>query len=428
MAFDYNINATKKDKLSGVCLLTTHTISEIVNLFVSTFLVAHIYSFCNNASTYIFSVGIYYCTQYVTSVLTHLSLGPLVDKTNRVWLYRMSLVLRAGLILTCVFIGNNLAQMLVLAGILSGISEGAYYATYNTMKQEMVSRNSMDKYVVLSMILQRIIFIVFPITMGALIDISTYSMVAIYILVIAAIQIGISFRIRAQKPSNSHFSLKEYIQKLKDNPEIGSKMKLLYIAAIPYGLATIVGVLLNVSIMLQFETSLSLGWLTTLFSVISALFIVFINRFTQKGKRSGLFILTAILPIFGSVLFSILPGLVTIIVYNICNAISSMTYKTIYDIYRNRNLKEAGLYSEIQEHQTLSEVIFNIMRALSFGIMLVLGLIQNLLVFKIFLCVCSLTYSVTLILLLVYEKKFTSYTTTLQAEAVVEKPTVMDGK
>lgn len=423
MAFKYDINATKKDKASSVCLLTSHSISEIINMLVSTFLVAHIYSFCADAYSYIFNVGVYYVTLYIVSLITHLILGPLVDKTNRVWLYRISLLMRAGLIIVCIFLGNNIAQMLVLAGFLSGVSEGFYYAAYNTMKQEMVSRNSIGKYVTLSMVLQKVVYIIFPITMGALIDISTYSTVAIYVLVIAVIQIGISFGIKSQKPTGSHFNLKGYVQKLKANPEIGKKMKLLYIAAIPYGLATIVGVLLNVSIMLQFETSFSLGWLTTVFSVVSALFIIVINRLTTKGKRSWLFILTGILPLIGSISFSIWPGYVTIVIYNICNAISNITYKTVYDIYRNGNLKEAGLYSEIQEHQTLTEVIFNGMRIVSFAMLLVFGLIKNITFFKVFLCICSLTYTATLIALLIYEKKFPPAVVNLNAETVVEKTT-----
>ena len=422
MAFKYDINSAKKDKVSSVCLLTTHSISEIINMLVSTFLVGHIYGFCNNnAYTYIFNVGVYYLTLYIVSIVVHLILGPLVDKTNRVWLYRISLLMRAGLIVVCVFLGNNLAQMLVLAGILSGISEGFYYAAYNTMKQEMVSRTSIGKYVTLSMVLQKFVYIVFPITMGALIDISSYSTVAIYVLVIAIIQIGISFGIKSRKPEGSHFDLKGYFVKLKENPEIGKKMKMLYIAAIPYGLGTIVGVLLNVSIMLQFEKSFDLGWLTTVFSIVSALFIIVINKLTKKGERSWLFVVTGILPLIGSISFSVYPGIITIIIYNICNAISNITYKTVYDIYRNGNLKEAGLYSEIQEHQTFTEVVFNGMRVIAFALMLISGLVKNIIFFKVFLCICSLTYTFTLIALMIYEKKFPPAKLELQAETALKK-------
>ena len=406
MAFRYDINNPKKDKVSSGCLLATHTISEILNLFLSTFLVGYVYSLSSNVSNYIFNVGIYYLSMYLVSLLTHLVLAPIVERTNRVWLYRLALVLRAGLVVLCVFCGKDLAKILILAGALSGLSEAMYYSAYNTMKQEMVSRHAVKKYVILSMILQKSIYIAIPLALGALLDVSTFSNVAIYVLVIAVIQIGISFGVHSQRPEGSSFSLKGYFKKLNEHPELKKKMRLLYIGAIPYGLGTIVGVLLNISIMLQFESSFSLGWITSVFSVVATVFLIIINRFTKMGKRSWLFIVTGALPIIGSIIFAVLPSLATIIVYNICNAISNITYHNIYDIYRNANLKEAGLYSEIQEHQTFSEVIFNGFRAVAFLILLLLGLSQSLTLFKVFFCICACCYTATLIILLIYEKKF----------------------
>ncbi len=135
-----------------------------------------------------------------------------------------------------------------------------------------------------------------------------------------------------------------------------------------------------------------------------------------------MFVVTGILPLIGSISFSVYPGIITIIIYNICNAISNITYKTVYDIYRNGNLKEAGLYSEIQEHQTFTEVVFNGMRVIAFALMLISGLVKNIIFFKVFLCICSLTYTFTLIALMIYEKKFPPAKLELQAETALKKP------
>ena len=426
MAFTYDINNPKKDKASSVCLLTTHTISEIINLFLSTFLVGYVYSLSSNVSNYIFNVGIYYVTMYGASIITHLIFGYIVARTNRVWLYRLGVALRAALVVICVFCGKDLARLLPLAGVLSGVSESIYYSAYNTMKQEMVSRHSVKKYVVLSMILQKFIYIVIPLALGALLDISTFSQVAIYIAVIAAIQLGISFGIRSQRPEGSNFSFKRYFNKLKQNPELAKKMKLLYLGAIPFGLSSVVGVLLNISIMLQFESNFSLGWLTCVFSVASAIFLVVLNKFTKAGKRTWLLCIISTFPIIGSVSFAIWPNMATIIIYNLLNAISNITYKSIYDIYRTGNLKEAGFYSEIQEHQTLSETIFSVSRTISFGILLLLGLSQNLILFKVYFCLASCFYLLTIIVLIIYERKFIK--PALESSVPQEEPTTETAK
>ena len=210
MAYQYDIATSKKDNKANVCLFSCHTISEIVNLFVSTFLVAYIYNFCTGLADYLFNVAVYNIVTYVFFQIFYLIAAKIVDSTNRVWVYRIALALRTGLVVVAIFCGKNIASMLVLAGFLNGASDGFYFASYNVLKQEMVSRKSMKNFAVIVQVLTKIVEIVVPVVMGALIEVSTYAQVSIYVLIICAVQIGLSFGIKAQKPEGSSFSIKKY--------------------------------------------------------------------------------------------------------------------------------------------------------------------------------------------------------------------------
>ena len=61
------------------------------------------------------------------------------------------------------------------------------------------------------------------------------------------------------------------------------------------------------------------------------------------------------------------------------------------------------------------------MRVIAFALMLISGLVKNIIFFKVFLCICSLTYTFTLIALMIYEKKFPPAKLELQAETALKK-------
>ena len=121
----------------------------------------------------------------------------------------MGNLLSAILVIVTIFYGEDLAKILVLAGFFYGLSHGAYYASYNVLKQEMVSRKSISNFTIVLTVLGKVINVVCPILLGLLIDVSTFSMVAIYVLVLSAILLFITFFIKAKRPANSSFRVKE---------------------------------------------------------------------------------------------------------------------------------------------------------------------------------------------------------------------------
>ncbi len=407
MSFSYDINNTNKDKSSSACLVITHSISQIINLFITTFLVAYIYSLSSDVLGYIYNVGIYYLSYCVTMAIVYFLLVFIVEKTNRVWLFRIGLVIRMAFVIMLVFCGQNLAKLLVLAGVLYGAESAFYYSSYNSIKQEMVSRNSMGKFVLIVLVLNNIINIVVPIVMGALIQVSTYSQVAIAVAIICLIQIGISFGIKSKRPENSKFSLKGYFIALKQNKEAAKKINLIYLAIVFYGFTTIVNILAKVVLMLQNGTNLQLGTLQSVLGVITIVVALLVSKFTKAGKRSWLFIVAAIIPCMVSILYVTLPSMTTVIVYNVLMTVSYTVYDLYIDIYRNSNLKEAGLYDYITEHQTIVEMLLALSRIVSFGLMIIVSLIGNITLFYIMFVVFSLlAYSALLIVLAIYERKY----------------------
>ena len=71
MTYTYDINTSKKDTRSTICLSTCHSIHSIVKLFLSTFLVAHIHSLTDNIYDYAIKVGLYQIVTYAVMTISY---------------------------------------------------------------------------------------------------------------------------------------------------------------------------------------------------------------------------------------------------------------------------------------------------------------------------------------------------------------------
>lgn len=404
MSYVYNIETSKKDKCSTISLTTCHMIYNVVNLFLSTFLIAHIYSITSDLYSYAINVGIFQIATYFTMMIGYYLCSFWVDKSNRVIVYRVGNIVTAALVVVTVFYGKDLAKILWLAGILNGLAQSAYWSSFNVLKQEMVSRNSMETFAVVITVVGKVVNIVCPILLGMLIDISTFSMVAIYVLILTLILITISFFIKAKRPDNSSFKLFHFLKNLKQNSNFHKKLKMLYLICVFYGFSILLGNMINMNIMMQFGSNFSLGAITSVFSLIAVVILILMNRFTKLGKRFWLFVFSGIVPLISGIVFAVVPNMITLIIYNLCQVVCDVVIGTSFDIYRNKNLKEAGYYQDIAEHQCVVELIFQMLRIITFGCLIFVGVIKSYVLFYILFVVSIFAYTIVAFLLVKYEK------------------------
>lgn len=408
MGFSYDIKTSKKDKLSSNCLMACHKISAVIDLFLSTFLVAYIYSLSSDIHQYVYNVALYLIVTYASLSILYFLLGYLLEKTNRAIIYRCGIIARAGLVVFAIFFGKDLAQLIPLAGLLNGVSQAIYYSAYDTMKHEMVSRNSMGTFVLLDQALAKVMDVFVPIVLGALIEVSTYAQVSIYIFVVCIIQIALSFCVRSKRPENSKFTVRKYIAELKNKPVEKAQLKWIYILSFIYGLTTIVPTLVNICIMIELGSSFKLGMITSICAVISIVCIMLFRKFTQIGKRELVLCLIAFVPLLSTVLFIFFPSVTTIYVYNLGVIATKVIYQYLFESKRFSILKEAGLYEYIAEHHAICVSILGVSRVFTFMLMFLFNLDQSLVGFKVFLCIMSSMFTVIVLALMLYERRFFS--------------------
>lgn len=402
----------KKEKTSDVqprnCLICCNTILTFINLFISTFFISYIHKFNSNIYDYIFNVGLFEMVRYVAFILIYYISSFIVDKTNRVGVFRVSICIKMLLVISFVFYGEILAKHVFIAGIMLGLSNGLYYASYNVLKQEMVSKSKMKTFSTTMLICSKSVSIVGPILLGTLIDFTSYSIVAIIVFIVCLVQFLVSFGIKSVRPQGSNYSISNYIKKLGKNPEVKKKIQLIYVACGLYGSVTLLGTLVNVCIILEYGSNMSLGMLTSIISIVSIIALFLFNKCTKAGNRKTILVILCLILCGCSTLFAFMINKISLIIYNIGYAASIIVIEYLLDVYRNSTLKEAGLYSEISEHQTFVEVLLGISRIFCYLIMMGVGLLHNEFAFNILFIFTAIMASMIFVVFLVFEQKYIS--------------------
>lgn len=406
MEYSYSACEKKNNNTAFNCLLATHTLNAIVSLFVSTFLIAHIYSFNGDTYSYLFNVAIFNITYYLGYACLYIPISKIVDRTNRVVMYRIGIVVKTLLVISFIFFGKSLAKLLVLAGVMNALGDSLYYSSFNVLRQEMVSRKQSGNFASVYYILAKIVEVVCPVILGMLIDSITYSCTAVVVLAVCVAQIVISVFVKSKRPEGSKYNLTEYIRILKSKKGVNKKISYMYVISAVYGVSYLLTALMNVCVMLEYGTNLSLGFITSVFSLGAIFVIILMSRFTKAGKRSWLFIVCGLLPVIASVIFAININKFTLVLLNGLYLLTAIVFRVLFDEHRNSTLKEAGLYNEISEHHSIIEVCAGISRGVCFALMLGVALIRNIALLKVMVVVTTFMCMMIHMLILVYEKKY----------------------
>ena len=166
---------TKLDRNQN-SLLIVHMIRMVLELFTSTFLTSHIISLDpdNIFGTGLFNVAILFISQYVAYIIVYTINSYFVDKSNRVTFLRIGIFVNACFLIAIVLWGEVISHWIIFAGAICGISNAFYYSSFNVMKNEVVHRNTLKHFTILTTVITNIINVIVPVVLGLLIDISSY--------------------------------------------------------------------------------------------------------------------------------------------------------------------------------------------------------------------------------------------------------------
>ena len=373
------------------CLFSIHVVRGIMELFTNTFLTSHIISMTsdNIFGGGLFNAALFYAMQYIFYGLFYFLISFLVKKSNRVIFLQLSMIVNLALVIGLVFWADTISNWIILTGALCGLSNAFYYASYFVMKNEFAERVSIKKYNILTVIGVNVIKIVMPTILGVLIDSSSFSNISIYMSAITLIQIVISLFIKPFKENTGNLRFLKYYKNLREDKEARSKIKYTYLNAILSGIKNTYKLILTVLILYTYKTNFGLGLFTSISSLITMglliLFKIFDNN--PKTNKLAIYIIIGFLPLISSIVLAFWLNEITLVIFNFFLTVAIYFSDYFGSSERDAIIKHIGKRQFIAEHQLFIELLTCFSRTISYFVLLAMGFIGNIVVFKVLLVV-----------------------------------------
>lgn len=367
----------KNRNLIGI--LGSGIMNDVFQLFLNTFMVAYFITLTNYNYKII---SIYYILVYAFLSITFFLMGRFVKNVSQIHIYRLGIILKAIYIFFLAILKDKIVDYYIYLGIFYGIVQGLYWVSAHSLINEHVSKKY-DSYISIKAIFDKILKILFPIVFGVSIQLTSFAYIAKIILILSVIQIIFSLLIVDKTVvSEKKYDFKKFYLKYKNNKLIKQTGKLTAYGGVVNNL---LDTLITIMIILTFKTTVSLGFLTTLFSVCSIISVYIFNR-KIKNKNLALSISTLGL-ILSVLLIALNVTKLTIIVYNLSAGLFLVLLKNVADAkrYTIADQIEETKQDYLVEYHVLVEAYLNISRVISYALLLVVSFLNNAATFNILL-------------------------------------------
>ena len=381
---------TKLDR-SAKSLMACDLTNNIINLFGETFLVAYFLQISNEN---IIQVSTFYIILYLILGVGSILLGNISKPKKRVSIYRFGIIIKSIYILLIILFKNKISHYFIIFAIFYGIAEALYWATHDVMNIQIVDNENRKKYMTTKRILSKFINILVPIILGTSIELTSFGNIAIYIFVLTLFQIIMSLQIDTNKfvinDKIQKYSLKDYTTYLSNEQK--ENINKVYELAFLYGIMMdTIRVLVVVITIMTFKTSFNFGILTTIFSVFSMISLYLFNKLYQKKYAKRLLLFCATLVVLGVLGLILNINKTTLIIYNFTYSITVYILEVMFKIKADDIVKENNIEKWLVEYHTFTEGFMEIGRITGFILMLLVGLLNNVIYFKLLLLIVTIS-------------------------------------
>lgn len=383
---------TKLDR-SAKSLMACDLTNNIINLFGETFLVAYFLQISNEN---IIQVSTFYIILYLILGVGSILLGNIIKSKpkKRVSIYRFGIIIKSIYILLIILFKNKISHCFIIFAIFYGIAEALYWSTHDVMNIQIVDNENRKKYMTTKRILSKFINILVPIILGTSIELTSFGNIAIYIFVLTLFQIIMSLQIDTNKfvinDKIQKYSLKDYTTYLSNEQK--ENINKVYELAFLYGIMMdTIRVLVVVITIMTFKTSFNFGILTTIFSVFSMISLYLFNKLYQKKYAKRLLLFCATLVVLGVLGLILNLNKTTLIIYNFTYSITVYILEVMFKIKADDIVKENNIEKWLVEYHTFTEGFMEIGRITGFILMLLVGLLNNVIYFKLLLLIVTIS-------------------------------------
>lgn len=371
---------------SANSLMVCEIINSIIDLFLNTFLVAYLLNITNENMS---SVALYYVVDYAVTGICMYLIGYFLKKYNLANIYRLGIIIKCIFVILIVFLRNQIQYFLIPIAIILGIAETIYWGACDNMVGLVTNENNREKYTTNKKIIRSFTKIVMPIVLGTSIEMLSFYRVSIYVMILALIQVILSFFIKIEKQKYKKFNIKEYFK--NTNIKTNNRLKIVYKSSILYGvLLDLIPTLVTIIIVMTYKTNFKLGFLNTIFAICSMITLYLFRKIKNNKIQKNILIGGSLISLISVISLVISLGKIEVVIYNIISYSFIIILEILFNIERFNNKKNNVNEEFYIESQIFINMIMQIGRVIGYGLLFIIGLSNNIIYFKTLLLITTL--------------------------------------
>lgn len=375
---------------------------KIIDLFVSTFLVAYLLTISDGN---MFNVALYYIVNYTALGFFYSLFSTFLHKGNKVVFYRCGIIIKCIFLILIALLKENIANYIVPLGLFYGLSSGIYWSSYNVMMNEAISSKSIQKFYGLYNIWGYIISVVAPIALGSIIDSGSFVKTAVYAVIVCLLLFASTFLLVSRKEEGEKLDFKGLIKDIKSQNQ-GKVFLQCYLMTFFNGLRNSTATIITIMIVLTFNSNVSLGSLSSIMAIV-AIFITFLFMKKYNASKSKIIFSCMFLVCLGvgGIFLDISKPM--IVLFNVLYTISMIVPDNLNSQKRMGIIRVTRKLKYALEHNILAEAFLNIGRVISYIILLVVSFSNSLNVYKVLLAINLVCICLYCLIVYKVEKKYT---------------------
>lgn len=399
----------KKSKifdLSAISIIACDCLQAIIAIFVDLFLISQILNNpANTVSQNIVNIGIFYLIEYIILTSSYALTGYALRKINKSIFVSIGAILLTLTVISVNLIGDRLSTLFPLVAVIYGLSWAFFSSGFHNLTAETISSKHQVRFFAVKRILYQATYIIFPVTLGLIIDKIDFSFMALIMLAVCAVLIVFSFLISPKKAYRQSFNLRKFTQYIKKNKEETKPLMCVYVSNFFRGASyDCFTTLITILVMRTFASNTSLGMFQSIFTACSLVTMFFYLKYYRKKRAKGFIIPTIVLVSCAIIAIFCATNKITILIFYGVYAILNVILMSISDSRRSGVVRQLSLHSHILEHTAIAEFFLGAGRVLSTIMLLLSGIFDNMmgggtLFLKIaigFVCVMYVFYGLSL--------------------------------
>lgn len=312
-----------------LCIMGVKTCAVLLGTFVTVFLTAQIFIVSDqNVVTTALFITMYLVSFFVFHLLSSFLARPL----SPVRLIQISSILCFLFLLVITLWPELVETHAVFLGIAWGLARGFYWSGIEYIVATSFKGSRTLKFELLYRKLKLVAGILFPVTLGLIINFGDFTYTIMAILFVCVAQVAFSFGLKKQEEvENRGVCFKQFFQNISQK-NISKQAWGLWIVALFRGTKSVLNMSIPILIIVAYGTHLNLGILMSVISLLSII-LIFVYRRAPLRIQAKIYFALAILLFLSSVPLFFLVSYVTVAAYQFfvkTNSIIDSEYGAAY--------------------------------------------------------------------------------------------------